>query len=84
MYNDIIGYIAGTGTTISFLPQVYQVVRYKNTENISKCMFCIHTSGVMLWVFYGILIKNYVVIAFNAVSSVFCLTILGYLFLVKK
>jgi len=76
---DCIGYLAGTGTTISFFPQVYQVVRYRNTENLSKGMFCIHTCGVLLWVVYGALIDNYVVISFNLLSSVFCLTILGHL-----
>lgn len=75
----IIGIIAGIGTTLSFLPQVYQIVVYKETENISLGMFCIHTSGVGLWVVYGMLKRNFIIVSFNAISFILCTTILIHL-----
>ena len=72
----IIGIIAGIGTTVSFIPQVYQITKEKKTENISLTMFCIHTSGVLTWVAYGILQENFIIIAFNAVAFLCCSYIL--------
>jgi MtN3 and saliva related transmembrane protein len=75
----IIGLIGGTGTTVSFLPQVYKVFKHKKTENLSPIMFCIHTTGVLSWIVYGILIGNYIIIMFNAVTFLLCLAILGFM-----
>jgi len=76
LLNRIIGITAGIGTTVSFAPQVYQIAKYKKTENISPVMFCIHTTGVGLWIVYGILQDNYIIIAFNSIAFIFCSYIL--------
>jgi len=78
LYN-IIGYIAGIGTTISFLPQIIDVINNGKTENISLIMFCIHTTGVSLWVTYGVLVKNYIIVVFNGITLGLCTTMLCYL-----
>ena len=65
---DAIGILAGTGTTVSFLPQVILTVRTGSVDNISPLMFLIHSSGVISWIIYGALIHNHIIILFNGAA----------------
>ena len=76
---QITGYLAGLGTTVSFLPQVLSVVRTKSTEGVSPMMFVIHTTGVILWVVYGVMIQNYIIVGYNVISCMLCSVILCYI-----
>jgi MtN3 and saliva related transmembrane protein len=69
-YITLIGLIAGSCTTISFLPQVIKTFRTKETKDISITMYIILASGIFLWTLYGILIKDLPVILANAISLV--------------
>lgn len=74
----ILGLIAAVFTTTSFLPQAVKTIRTKNTKDISLAMYLIFSSGVLLWLLYGIFIKDFPVIIANAVTLVFALIILAY------
>jgi MtN3 and saliva related transmembrane protein len=65
---EAIGSVAGTLTTLSFLPQVFKVVREHKTAGISRSMYAVFMVGATLWLIYGILIGSTPVIAANAVS----------------
>ena len=71
-----IGLLAGTGTTVSFVPQVIKVWRQKSVQDLSPYMLLIHFSGVTLWVVYGLLSKDYVIVLFNVVTLILCFSIL--------
>jgi MtN3 and saliva related transmembrane protein len=75
---SIIGFIAALLTTASFLPQAFKTIRSKNTQGLSLFMYVIFSSGVFLWLVYGIRIGDMPVIIANAVTLVFALIILGY------
>ena len=64
-YIAIIGLIAGTCTTISFLPQVIKTIKIKETKDISISMYIVLATGILLWMIYGILIKDLPVILAN-------------------
>ena len=74
----IIGILAGTFCTISFVPQVIRIVKTKKTTDLSLIAFSIFSLGVFLWLVYGILIKALPVILANAVtlSLVFIIVIM--------
>ncbi len=76
-YFTIIGLAAATCTTISFLPQAVKVIRTRDTRSLSLPMYIILTTGVLLWLTYGILVNDIPVIAANLVTSVFSIIILG-------
>lgn len=81
VYVEIIGFAAGTLTTISFLPQVLKIVRTRHTRDISLGMFAMLGTGIFLWLVYGILIGSLPVILANAIS--FILTLIIVIFKVK-
>jgi MtN3 and saliva related transmembrane protein len=51
---SIIGYVAGTCTTLAFLPQVIRTWKTRSTEDISLGMFSLMVFGIGLWLFYGV------------------------------
>jgi MtN3 and saliva related transmembrane protein len=65
---DLIGGLAATLTTISFVPQAWQVWRTRHTADISLGMYALFTSGVAFWLFYGILLNAWPVIIANSIT----------------
>ena len=59
----IIGFITATLTTLAFLPQFLKTVKTKSTKDISLGMYVIFCAGILLWLIYGILRRDIVVIA---------------------
>ncbi len=71
-----LGFVAGTLTTISFVPQLVKVYQSKSAKDISYRMFIIFILGVMIWISYGILIKELPIIVTNSVTLVVAVAIL--------
>jgi MtN3 and saliva related transmembrane protein len=67
---EILGLIAGTLTTISFLPQVWQVWKSKSAKDISLGMYSIFVTGVALWLGYGLLVGSAPVYLANTVTLI--------------
>ena len=71
-----LGFLAGFLTTIAFLPQVFRVWSTKSTKDISIWMFLIFTTGVFLWLIYGLIIMNNSLIVANTITLILSLSIL--------
>ena len=78
---DFLGYIAATITTIAFLPQIIKTVQTKSAKDVSMGMFVLFTTGVFLWIVYGILTRTYPVLIANAV--IFCLALTQIILKIK-
>lgn len=74
---DCIGTLAAFLTTFSFLPQVWMIVRTKNTHGISLLMYSMFTLGVALWGIYGILLMRWPIILANGLTFSLAAVILG-------
>jgi MtN3 and saliva related transmembrane protein len=72
----ILGLMAGSLTTISFVPQVIKTWKFKETKDISLLMYIIFFLGVFLWFSYGIIINNFPIIIANGVSLVLVFIVL--------
>jgi len=75
MKSLIIGLIAGILCTFSFIPQVVKIIKTKHTKDLSLITFSALSLGVFLWLIYGLMIKEFPVIAANAVTLILSLTI---------
>jgi MtN3 and saliva related transmembrane protein len=65
----IIGFIAAFFTTFSMMPQVIRIWRLKEARDISLWMPIMILIGSVLWLIYGIMIKQMPVIIANSVSA---------------
>ena len=72
----IIGYIAGTLTTFASLPQLIKSLKTKDMSGISPYFVVAFTTGLFLWLIYGVLRNDYPIIIFNTISLIFWIPIL--------
>jgi MtN3 and saliva related transmembrane protein len=73
-----IGLLAGTLTTISFLPQAIKTWRTKSAKDISLVMFLTFCTGVTLWIIYGICVSDLPVLLTNLLTLILASTILVF------
>ena len=71
-----LGYLAGTCTTVAFLPQVIRTWQTRSTEDISLGMFSLMVFGIALWLLYGVVVGDWPLIVADGVSLLFAATIL--------
>jgi MtN3 and saliva related transmembrane protein len=71
------GYLAGTLTTLSFVPQVLRTWKLKETKDFSLAMLLLFAAGMLLWTAYGIGISSLPVIAANVITFGLVLFLLG-------
>ena len=74
--NDLIGYLAASLTTLSFLPQALHTFRTRDVSGISLGMYATFTTGVALWLVYGLLLGAWPLIAANGLTLLLALAIL--------
>lgn len=64
---DILGYSAGAITSLTFLPQVIKTWKAKSAKDVSLLMFIIAAVNEVMWIVYGVLLNNWVIILTNAI-----------------
>ena len=74
--NDFLGILAGTMTTISFVPQVLRIVQTRSAHDISWGMFTVFALGTALWLSWGIVQGALPVIIANSVTLVLSIVIM--------
>jgi MtN3 and saliva related transmembrane protein len=77
----IIGVAASACTAASLIPQLLKVLKEKKAANISLGMLVILFVGLGLWVYYGILKNDLIIIVSNSFS--FVINILLAIFALK-
>jgi MtN3 and saliva related transmembrane protein len=65
---DIIGYIAASLTTFSFVPQALKTFRTRDVSGISLGMYSCFTLGVALWLLYGWLLAAWPIVVANTIT----------------
>ena len=68
MLITLIGLLAATLTTGSFLPQVIRAWRTRSTRDVSAWMFVLLVTGNALWLVYGTLIGDLPLVIANLVT----------------
>ncbi len=64
---SILGYTASAVTVFTFLPQVIKTWKEKSAKNVSLLMFIIAITNEILWVAYGVMRDDMVIILTNIV-----------------
>ena len=77
IYIELVGSLAAAITTLCWIPQIIKIVRHRQTDSISLVTNVSLALGVLLWLFYGMLISSWPVMAANGVTLLLILTILG-------
>ena len=75
--SELIGYLAASLTTASFIPQAWLTFRTRDVTSISLGMYSVFTLGVFLWLVYGVLMAAWPVVLANSVTLVLAASILA-------
>jgi MtN3 and saliva related transmembrane protein len=76
-FTEILGYSAGAITALTFLPQVIKTWKEKSAKDISLLMFIIAAVNEVMWIWYGVLLNNWVIILTNAIVLVMSSTMIS-------
>ncbi len=66
------------------LPQIYKIFKTKSAKDISPLTYIILTMGTIVWILYGIEIKNVPVLIMNSLSLFEFILIITGIFLYGK
>ncbi len=66
----IIGIAAAMLTTFGFIPQIIKMHRSKSAKDVSLATLIQFSAGVILWMLYGIHLRDVIIIAANTITFV--------------
>ena len=75
-FKELIGFIAATLTTVSFVPQAWKTFRTRDVSGISLVMYSLFTTGVALWLAYGLATANPPLILSNVITLALAVAVL--------
>lgn len=75
--SSFVALIAGTLTTIAFIPQVLRAWRTQSVDDLSLGMLLTFNTGVALWIVYGVMAREPPMILTNGVTLFLALMLLG-------
>jgi len=75
---EILGLVAGTITSITFLPQVIKIWQTKSAKDLSIMMLLLLMLGVVLWLIYGLVVMSAAIIYTNSMVLAMSLIMLFF------
>ena len=67
-HSEIVGFVAGFGTTFAALPDLVAMLRQRSTLGVHPRMAAIMCLFQVVWVYYGMLIASRPIVAWNIVA----------------
>lgn len=74
---EVIGYVAGICTAISFLPQTVRTIKTRDVSGLSLLSYVIYAVGLLSWIIYGAYLNSLQMMIFNTPAFIFALIIIG-------
>jgi uncharacterized protein with PQ loop repeat len=82
---EIVGIVAGFGTTFAAFPDLLAMLRRRSSEGMNPRMGAIMGAFQILWVYYGLLIASRPVIIWNVIAVLInFLTVGAYAYVLRK
>ena len=66
----VLGLVAGAFTTLAFVPQVIRTWQLKSAADLSIAMIGLNSTGVFLWLIYGLYVRSLPIVVANLVTFV--------------
>jgi MtN3 and saliva related transmembrane protein len=73
-----IGACAAVLTSLSYIPQVRKAWPRGSTSDLSLKMLLALTTGLLLWIIYGLLMSDWVIVAANSVGAALSASVLAF------
>jgi MtN3 and saliva related transmembrane protein len=73
-----IGVCAALLTSLSYIPQVRKAWPRGSTKDLSLHMLLILTAGLLLWIGYGLMKSDWVIVAANSIGATLAGSVLAF------
>ena len=73
-----IGVVAAALTSLSYIPQVRKAWPRGSTADLSLTMLTVLTTGLLLWIGYGLLQGDWVIVAANSIGGALSASVLAF------
>ena len=73
---EVFGFIGGILVTVALVPQVVKIYRLKSALEISLPFTILLLVGMLCWLYYGMLTRQFPIILWNAVGAALVATLL--------
>ena len=80
----IVGVVASILTAVSLLPQLIKIIKEKKAEDVSLAMLLILLAGLTMWIFYGFMIEDKIIIFSNIFSVLINVAVLILTLIYKR
>jgi MtN3 and saliva related transmembrane protein len=74
----ILGMLAAALTSLSYLPQLQKAIPRNSTSDLSLKMLVALSTGLSLWVVYGVAKDDWVIILANSIGATLSLAVFGF------
>lgn len=78
--HDIIGFVAGFGTTFAAMPDLIAMLKRRSCVGMNPTMAAIMGTFQIVWVYYGILVESRPVIVWNTIAVAINFLVVGAYF----
>ena len=83
--SEILGLVAGFGTTFAAMPDLIAMLRRKSSAGINPRMAAILGVFQIIWIYYGLLIVSRPIVAWNMIAVfINFLNVAAYLYFVRR
>jgi MtN3 and saliva related transmembrane protein len=65
---EVVGFVAGTLTTLCWAPQAIKILRSRDGRSISLITQMVFVTGCAFWLVYGVLLGSISIVIFNAIT----------------
>ena len=83
-FESVIGVIASICTALCLIPQLIKLLKEKKAENVSLLMLAVLFVGLGLWIWYGLLKEDWIIIISNSFSFIINIILACFAILYKK
>jgi len=76
-FAEAFGAVAGGIMVVAYLPQIKRLHKLKKADEISLTLFGMIGAGIIMWIGYGIFVKDYTIIIMNTLLLTANLTVVS-------
>lgn len=76
-FASALGFVAAALTSLSYLPQVQKALPKDSTGDISLKMLIALLAGLAVWIFYGLMVEDVVIVFANSIGAALVAVVLG-------
>jgi MtN3 and saliva related transmembrane protein len=83
--SEIVGFVAGFGTTFAALPDLFRMLKQQSTRGMNPTMPAVMAVFQVVWLWYGVMIDSRPIIMWNVIAVVVnSLSVAAYLHFARR